>query len=90
MALDAPQQFTDEELTELALSADPDRMPDPDAVPFGHDPRFPELLPSWYMPVPASPSRSRARTMVVGVVIAAFGVINALGFCITYGRLTIG
>lgn len=84
--------FTLDELTELALAADPDQPvePRPDAVPFGWGGDFPELLPSWYMPMPTSRRRSRVRTAVVLVVLGAFGLINALGFCITYGRLTIG
>ena len=44
----------DDELTALALAADPDQPIDPDARPFvmGDDARGP--LPSWYMPAPAA------------------------------------
>ncbi len=82
--------FTDDELTGLALSADPDRPIDTDAVPFtGQLGNTPELLPAWYMPVPATVSGRRSHRVVAAVVIAAFGVINAAGLCITYGYLTI-
>ena len=82
--------LSDAELAEMALAADPDALPDPDAVPYRPDGTFPELLPSWYMPTPASGARAPcgARS-IVAIVILAFLVINALGLCITYGYLTI-
>jgi hypothetical protein len=82
--------YTDEELTALALSADPDQSPAPDAEPFqGSDGAAAELLPAWYMPAPRLRSRKRWHTSVVLLIIAAFALINALGFCITYGHLVI-
>jgi hypothetical protein len=45
------QRFTEEELADLALSADPDQPIAPDAVPFGLGDTD-GLLPSWYMPKP--------------------------------------
>jgi hypothetical protein len=80
-----------DELTELALAADPDQPVDADAVPWrpnGPDgPDGPGLLPDWYMPGPVGRRRSRWQVAVVVVIIAAFLLINALGLCITYGHL---
>ncbi len=82
-----------DELTRLALAADPDVQLGPDAVALPEPGRgaFGELLPAWYMPVPATrlPERRRWRTAVVVLLVAALLVINALGFCITYGSLTL-
>lgn len=83
--------FTDDELTALALAADPDQAVDDDAVPFGvvHG-EFGDLLPAWYMPAPITLHGSRRRNAIVAtVVIASLLLINALGLCITYGRLEI-
>jgi hypothetical protein len=79
------ERFTDEELTVLALAADPDAPVPDDAVPFGSpDGLAVELLPSWYMPAP-SLGHSRTRTIVfIGIVIALL-VINVAGLCVTYG-----
>ena len=90
--LDQPIDF-DDELTRQALAADPDVTLGPDAVALP-DPRQAGdgLLPAWYMPPPAvtSPERRRWRTAVVLLLVVALLLINALGFCITYGRLTVG
>jgi hypothetical protein len=82
--------ITDEELTALALAADPDAPIDPDATPFGvgddHDGAGPDLLPAWYAPggiLP--PSRGRARRRIAAVVILALLAVNAAGLCVTYG-----
>jgi len=74
-----------DELTMLALAADPDVEPDPDAEPFGAAPSGASLLPEWYMPVPASINRSRPRVVMVGVIVAALVVVNGAGLCVTYG-----
>lgn len=81
--------WTDEELTALALAADPDQVPDVDAVPFRGTAQAEDglLLPLWYMPPPQPVGRSRRRVAIVAIVILALIVINALGLCITYGRL---
>lgn len=80
--------FTDEELTALALAADPDEplaagaMPDPLYIRRGN-------LPMFYLP-PASAgalSTSKARITVALILVAAFLTITALGFCATYGQL---
>jgi hypothetical protein len=85
----------DEELTRLALAADPDAALPDDAVPIwqvlGHDAT--SLLPSWYMPTPmgygAAGTRRRKRIIVL-LVVAAFLALNAYGLCSTYGPITIG
>lgn len=78
--------FSDEELTALALAADPDRPIPADAVPFdtsqGADGI--DLLPEWYMPA-ASLRRLRPRTIVLAGVAIALFVINVGGVCVTYG-----
>lgn len=89
-AVDAPP-LTDEELTALALAADPDAPLPDDAVPF--EPGEPGVgtgLPGWYMPAPARVVRTRGRVVAAIAVVAGLVVINALGLCITYGQLTAG
>ena len=78
--------LTDEELTMLALAADPDQAPDDDAVPLqeymvGTD----GLLPGWYMPAPRGRVRGGWQRTVLLLVIAAFLVIEGFGLCSTYG-----
>jgi hypothetical protein len=78
-------EISDEELTALALAADPDAPIDADAVPFGdHDPVSFALLPAWYMPAPGI-RRSRGRAAVMLGFAASLVVINIGGFCVTYG-----
>jgi hypothetical protein len=81
-------EFSDEELTALALASDVDEPLSPDAVPLdlyaSQDGGF---LPAWYMP-PVTARRARHwRVPVVWVVIAAFLLIDAFGLCICYGQL---
>ena len=78
-----------EELTELALAADPEAPLPPDATPFDTPGPDRALLPAWYMPVPGGVARSRPKAMIALVIIVALLLINALGLCITYGRLEI-
>jgi hypothetical protein len=83
-------EFTDAELTVLALAADPDQRVDPDAMPFtagraGGD----SYLPSWYMPTPTARVRSRRQTAVVVAIVMALLLIEALGLCVTYGQLVV-
>lgn len=76
---------SDDELTELAMMADPDAPIDPDAIPFTTtDGLAVDLLPSWYMPAP-SLRRSRGRTVVLAGVAASLLLINVMGLCVTYG-----
>ncbi len=80
--------FSDAELTELALAADPDAPPDLDAVPLSDYLRqAPGLLPSWYMPAPMARRSPKWRLPVVLVIVAAFVIIEAFGLCSTFGQL---
>jgi hypothetical protein len=86
----ALQVFTDDELTELALAADPDAGVAADAVPldeFLGDSGAGELLPDWYMPAPAGAARLLQgwRRRVVLLIVASFVLLNAYGLCSTYG-----
>ena len=85
-SLDAAEfEISDEELTALALAADPDVPVPDDAVPFGdNDPTKFALLPAWYMPAPGL-RRSRGRAAVMLAFAASLVVINIGGFCVTYG-----
>ena len=86
--------LTDEELTALALAADPDAAVDDDAVCVwevaGADGE--KLLPAWYMPSPMMRSRVLYgwRRTVVWLVIASLLLINAYGLCSTYGWVGFG
>ena len=84
--------FTDAELTELALAADPDPEIDDDAVPFGAVPVGASLLPSWYMPPPMSSGgqHRRRRAWIVGGIVAALVIVNGVGLCVTYGIPEVG
>ena len=81
---------SDEELTALALAADPDAALPADALSvwdvLGTDIDR-QLLPAWYMPAPAPGQRRLTgwRRRAVFVVVAAFVAINAAGLCSTYG-----
>lgn len=82
-------ELTLDELTEIALAADPTEHLLPDAVPLAGTSDDFALLPRWYMPAPIATSRphSLLRTTVAIILIGAFVTITALGYCITYGRL---
>ena len=83
--------ISDDELTALALAADPDEPLAPDAVPFRGDPTPGiDLLPEWYMPRPALGRSTPARRAIAVAVVTAALLINGLGFCITYGHLSAG
>lgn len=85
--LNAP--LSDEELTELALSADPNPAIDPGVSPWRPVAGAgAALLPEWYMPAPSSSGRGTGTRAAVGLIVAGFVLINALGLCITYGYLT--
>jgi hypothetical protein len=95
VALDAESsdQLTDEELSALALAADPDAPLDDDAVSLWEltDDRPGQRLPEWYMP---SPMGGRLldgwRRRVVVLVIISFLTIDAYGLCNTYGWVHFG
>jgi hypothetical protein len=78
-------EISDEELTRLALAADPDAPIDEDAVPFGdRDPAAFPLLPDWYMPAPSLRRTPWRAVALLGI--AATLVIGTIGgFCVTYG-----
>ena len=83
--------FTDKELTDLALAADPGAAVAADAVPIdellpSEDARHADdLLPSWYMPAIASRSLHGWRRRVVLLIVISFVGTAAYGFCATYG-----
>ncbi len=82
----------DDELSALALAADPDTAVAADAVSlwdlagWNRD----ELLPAWYMPAPLRRSSSRGQRWVIGFVVASFVLINGHGLCSTYGVVGFG
>ena len=86
--------MTDEELTALALAADPDAPVADDAPALWElvGDGEPGPLPSWYMPAPmraprlAGWRRAVVRACVVSVI-ASFVTISSCGLCNTYGQL---
>lgn len=81
--------ITDEQLTALALSADPHPELDRNAVPWGVRSEDAGLLPGWYMPPATGSRRNTATKVAIGVIITSFVLINALGLCVTYGWVTL-
>jgi hypothetical protein len=82
--------ISEEELTELALAADPETALTADAVPIDvYLPQFSGALPLWYMPPVVRSGGGRWRRPVVLAVVAAFLLIDALGLCNTYGVLSL-
>jgi len=79
-------EISDEELTALALAADPYTDVADDAVPFvdaaADGPGG--LLPAWYMPRPRRRA-GRSRRVVLALFIGALLVVNGAGLCVTYG-----
>ena len=86
---DFREVITDDELTALALSADPHPVLDVHAVPWGVGEPGVGPLPEWYMPVATGSRRGTATKVAVGIIIASFVLINALGLCVTYGWVTV-
>lgn len=87
--------ISDQELTALALAADPGAVLPDGAVPFSlanaSSPGDAQLLPDWYMPAPApgvSARRGWRRRVAIGLV-ATFLLVNAAGLCSTYGWIEI-
>jgi hypothetical protein len=80
--------ITDDELTALALAADPDAPLGEDAVAL---PLYPDepfgALPAWYMPPAMARVAGGWRRVAIFAIIAGFLVIDAFGLCITYGQL---
>jgi hypothetical protein len=79
---------SDDELTALALAADPQAPMDDDAEPwhFGYG-FIKNPLPDWYMPMPMASRRGRGTRIAVGAVVAGLVVICAFGLCVTSGFL---
>jgi hypothetical protein len=81
--------ITEDELTALALAADPDQPIPNNAVPIGvHLAQLGAPLPLWYMP-PVVRSGRRWKAPVVLAVVLAFVLIDAMGLCNTYGILSL-
>lgn len=81
---------TNEELTALALAADPAAPLTEDAVPISvHLAQFGPSLPLWYMPPTMSRGGRRWKTPFVIAIVSAFLIIDALGLCNTYGILSL-
>ncbi len=90
------EAISDEDLTTLALAADPtavlaaDAMSVWDLLGIAGEHSYDARLPEWYMPAPmagARPVRRRWHRFVAVAIIASFVLINILGLCITYGQL---
>jgi hypothetical protein len=82
--------ISDDELTELALAADPNVMP-ADARPIDEvlGASGESTLPAWYMPpvMHGIPRLQGWRRGLVFTFIAALIVIEAFGLCSTYGQI---
>jgi hypothetical protein len=77
--------FTDDELTEMALEAEPFDPFDPEVEQFGDDnPAKFAVIPEWYMPAPGI-VRSRPRAAVMFGFAISLIVCTVGGFCVTYG-----
>ncbi len=78
----------DDELSVLALGAEPHDPFTVDAEPFGLD-AAPggTLLPAWYMPPPqrSAADRTPGRLVAVGAVVVSLVLLNGVGLCVTYG-----
>lgn len=82
------EPLSDEELTALALAADPDQHVDEGAVPIdvylGSSSRS---LPEWYMAPVMTRCTGRFGRAVILTVVGAFLLIEAFGLCTTYGQI---
>jgi hypothetical protein len=78
--------ISEEELTALALAADPDLAVSADDVPFRSlQSEGAPLLPDWYMPVAPSRARRDWRSRVSISIAVGMVLINAFGICVTNG-----
>ena len=80
-------EITDDELTALALSADPSEPLDPDAVPIQAYLASEAPLPEWYMAPVMARHSARWQRLVILAIIGAFVLIEAVGLCSTYGQV---
>lgn len=84
-----PDTLTDEELTTMALAADPNAPLDPDAVPWlGGPAAHQSLLPDWYMPSPMAIRHGRATQFAIIFIVLGFLIIDAFGLCVTSGFIS--
>jgi hypothetical protein len=86
--------ISDDELTALALAADPDAPLPDDAVNLWELERGEDgegLLPEWYMPAPMAGARRLRgwRRRVAILLIVVFVLIDAYGLCSTYGSVVL-
>jgi hypothetical protein len=80
--------LSDDELTEMALLADPGAPLDLDAQPWHFSSGFSSnLLPEWYMPIPMARGRGRGAQIAAVSVVVGMIVVCAFGLCITSGFL---
>ncbi len=88
-ALVETDEISDDELTALALGADPaEPLPD-DSVPFvPYSAGMPAFLPVWYMPPVMRRGAKRWHRWAIAAVIVAFITIDVFGLCSTYGPLS--
>ena len=85
--LEWPDMISDEELTALALAADPDQPLDAEAVPLAvYLASAPGPLPEWYMAPVMARHSGRRRQAVILAIVGAFLLIEAFGLCSTYGQ----
>jgi hypothetical protein len=83
-------EISDEELTALALAADPDQPISVDARPWAFGGMTPVLLPQWYMPGTLVRVNTRWRRAIVTLLVLAFAAIEVSGLCSVYGQLVVG
>lgn len=92
--LEEAMPISDDELTRLALAADPDTVVAQDAPSMWEllGLTAGSLLPTWYMPAPDGTVHSgrRCKRATAVVAVAAFVGINASGLCSTYGWVGVG
>jgi hypothetical protein len=82
---DGDEGITDQELTALALAADPDQPVAQDAVAISLGSATTGLLPEWYMPAPMSAGGGSTRRWLLAGIVLILVVINGAGLCVTYG-----
>ena len=87
-AAETHSSISDDELTALALAADPNEPLDIAAVPLdAYLGTAKGPLPEWYMPPVAARRLGRLARVAVLTVVTAFFLIEAAGLCNTYGQL---
>jgi hypothetical protein len=82
------EPISDDELTALALAADPGQPVDDDALPIDVYLRdTSSSLPQWYMAPVMARCTGRLGRAVILTVVSAFLLIEAFGLCSTYGQI---